>query len=565
MRLVNVPLTFAASNRYVSKQERGAVNIRELHYRGSPYMMTFGQDLSLPQQPVLPRMLCRLPETKAYLLFILNALLERTGKLNGPSLHSHLAALLQSAVDDEMGLQEWLRGRFIARPMRLSKAFETARKQANQWLEKGTWVASWEGAFPPAVGLSECPRILLGQGALPADQTWAAFFNSRKGKLVSPRAEWLKALRTMLSVIASHEVGFAASLGTTTYDLVTVGAGLLGAKLLLLLPHAIEEVDAAKASSPIGLSHSPDVTLTCLTRAADCPKPTRMVCRDRLLAFIADVHCLLELRAGGNLNKLLEKQQQMHPRTQWSLLRERGSVKQVPEPHMLQVTLRKTPDLLKQTSGGTKPLPSKRATARNPFRMLDGQAIQWHAYLYHYTRSCPGPWPGESYRDFLMNLLDNGPFGEHTALAALLHILAEGRIRAGSRIVRGNHRVVSWTSRPPRELSAIRRWNPALIRWTFEPYGLAVKRGLLRKRGAKPAIYAVSTFYEKLGERERFRFQLHDPSRCRWKSEREWRLPDDLPIRELEPEQAFVFAPTLSEAEACLRHAACFLPVVALE
>jgi len=370
----------------------------------------------------------------------------------------------------------------------------------------------------------------------------------------------------MLSVMATHELGFAASFGTTTYDLVTAGAELFGASLLLLVPQALEEMGKLK-DSPLGTPPAPpDVVLTCLTKAVDCPKPTRMVCRDRLLAFLSDIHCLLELRPGGNLQKVLERQQQIQPRSSFrpSFLHEDGKAAGMSGRIVVQVNQETILTLSrKDSSVAQKSLP-ERSEQHHPGRMLDKGAINWREYLYHYTRSCPGPWPGESYRDYLRSLLEDGPLGEHTALAALLRILAEGRIRASSKIVRGDHRVVSWTSRPPRELSALRRWNPALIRWTFEPFGLAVKRSLLRALGAKPAIYAVSSIYQNLPRHERFRFQLHDPTRCRWKNEHEWRLPQDLTVEGLMPDQAFLFMPTFADAAEFAHRTASALPIVVL-
>lgn len=516
------------------------------------------------KHPVLPRILRRLPEAKTHLLFIFNAFMERSGKVSGPSFHSHLAALLQSAVNDEAGLQEWTREKFIGTPMRFGKAFEAARKQACLWIEEGKWVASWEGVFPPPGGLSGCPQVLFGQGRIQGDQGWAAFFNSRKAKLVSPRAEWLQALRTMLSVMASQKLGFASSLGTTTYDLVTAGAELFGTGLLLLVPQALEDTGKTGDSPPGVLAASPNLTLTCLTKAVDCPKPTRMVCRDRLLAFIADVHCLLELRPGGNLQKILERQQQIEPRLRWSFIHEGGKVDMVSGRNVLQNVPQTTLSLSRNDPGATRRALSKSSVLHPPSGMLDTQAIQWQDYLYHYTRSCPGPWPGQTYRDYLKGLLDDEPLGEHTALAALVRILCEGRIRASSKMVRGSRRVVSWTSRPPQELSAIRHWNTALIRWTFEPFGLGVKRSLLKKLGARPVIYAASAVYQKLPWQERFRFQLHDPPHCSWKNEREWRLPHDLTVKGLAPDQAFLFMPTLADAEASLHQTASTLSIVVL-
>ena len=108
----------------------------------------------------------------------------------------------------------------------------------------------------------------------------------------------------------------------------------------------------------------------------------------------------------------------------------------------------------------------------------------------------------------------------------------------------------------------MRRWNPALIRWTFEPYGLAVRRKVLRKLGAKPAVYGASTVYEKLRPEERFRFQLHEPPRCSWKIEREWRQPYDLELTEIGLEDAFAFVPTGCDVQAMEKEIGCPLPLV---
>jgi hypothetical protein len=194
-------------------------------------------------------------------------------------------------------------------------------------------------------------------------------------------------------------------------------------------------------------------------------------------------------------------------------------------------------------------------------RRLD--EIRWERYLYHYTRSCPGPWLGEEDRDYLLSLLDNSPLAGHTALHALIRILKERRVRGSSRLVRGNDAVVSFSSRSPQEIGKMRQWNPALIRWTFEPYGLALSRKLLKNFGARPAVYAKSETYHRLPHAERFRFQRHEPPRCSWKHEREWRLPHDLSLEGISREDYFVFIPTYEDVLELEFHLAA-LPLVAV-
>jgi hypothetical protein len=179
--------------------------------------------------------------------------------------------------------------------------------------------------------------------------------------------------------------------------------------------------------------------------------------------------------------------------------------------------------------------------------------IAWGDYLYHFTRGCPGPWPAQSYGEYLSAFLDGGPFCSHSSLDTLARILSEGILRASSGLVRGKEAVVSWTSRPPLELSSLRFWNPGLIRWTFEPYGVAVKRGILKACGIKPTIYAAGTAHERLKPADRFRFQKHAPPHCSWKHEREWRTKEDFRLNDLGYDDWFVFVPNRSDFEALRR------------
>ena len=524
-------------------------------------------NFAFPQDPVLPRILRRLPATQAHAVFVLNALLERKQKRNGPSFHAHIADLLHHNVHTENDLRAWLRERLAGVSVG-GKSFDMARKQTDLWLREGRWVASWSHdldlAFSPSDGLKGCPKVLFGKGKIEPEQAWAAFFNSRKSKIISPRADWLRVLRALLPPMVAHNLGVAGSLGTITYDLVTTAAEQVGARLLLVLATPLENLAAAKDSPLLDAASFPKLVVSCLTEAVNCPKPTRMVCRDRLLARVSDLHGVLELRRGGNLSRILEEQQKAHARLLWvyrpeaRTLENEGNLKLLQDFSQSAVSFSETDIVAAEKSF------ANREMRHYPLRLLDHEGIKWQDYLYHYTRSDPGPWPGQSYRDYLEGLFNEGPLAEHTALETLVRIMVEGRIRASSRIVRGDQAVISWTSRPPSELGAIRRWNPALIRWTFAPYGLAVRRSVLRKEGAKPAVYGASAVYEKLKPSERYRFQLHEPPRCSWKIEREWRLPYDLELTGIALDDAFGFVPAISDVKAMERELRCALPIVVL-
>jgi hypothetical protein len=163
-----------------------------------------------------------------------------------------------------------------------------------------------------------------------------------------------------------------------------------------------------------------------------------------------------------------------------------------------------------------------------------------------------------------MSLLNADPRSGHTALDTLARILTEGMVRANSRLVRGDRPVICWSARPPRDLAELRRWNPALIRWTMEPYGIAVDRSVLKERGAKPVVYARSACYFRLPPPTRFRFQRHEPPHCNWKREREWRLVEDLMLAGIPSNRMFVFVPDPNDLADIARHLASGPPVVVL-
>ena len=112
----------------------------------------------------------------------------------------------------------------------------------------------------------------------------------------------------------------------------------------------------------------------------------------------------------------------------------------------------------------------------------------------------------------------------------------------------------------------MQKWNRALMRWTVEPYGIAVRRDILRSLGAKPAVYGSEDTYSALSESEKYRFQLSGsgPS-VTWRHEREWRLRGDLALGKLKADEGFVFVQTEEEKAKLCSHINPGLPIVALD
>lgn len=298
-----------------------------------------------------------------------------------------------------------------------------------------------------------------------------------------------------------------------------------------------------------------------------CSKRQAPVCRDRILAALANLHLVLEIRSRGNLLAALEEIQAKSPRPQFIYEPEKTNSSnagnralltnfsehahgfRLPRPRDLPAA-----DPVRSHRPANKNSP--RFSKSGPLSLYHSSQhddIAWSDYLFHYTRECAGPWPGETYHQYLVNLLDGHPLSGHSALETLIRMIQEGLIRASSRMVRGEGAVISWSSHPPHELFVMRKWNRALVRWTVEPYGVAVRRDILRSLGAKPAIYGSEQVYSRLVESERHRFQLSRSDRsASWRHEREWRFRGGLSLGKIKSDQGFVFVQTKEEkAKVC--------------
>jgi hypothetical protein len=591
-----------------------------------------------PGPPVQP-----LSDTAGHGVLRLTALLGALGKWPGPAFHAVLAAWLASGPPDEKLLPEWC-SEHLAEFARLAgikvstgsawraERFEQAGRTADGWWRRGLRVYSWgEAGGPPRCGPEAvCPQVLFGRGDLPSGRPWVALFNSRKPRELSPDDRWLVALRQVLAELARLPVSIDGSCGTLTYDLVATFAQERRLPLVLVscdpLSEGLGAAGCAGKDADLPAGEDRAGRLSCAVQPFACPKATRSLCRDRLLAHLADLHVLLEIRHRGNLLQVLRDQQRYRPKRQWvleavksfaacrgneALLREfpqwsrvisigedpiadsKPGHAQGPPPGGIQGAVQAWADLGKHLPtvlntvdlrrGDTVtwrrgdresaaapclnpkstalPIPLKGGVKSTGAALLKGEAkdLARDRYLYHYTRPCPGPWPGQSYHDYLDSLLEGEKSCGHNAPDTLERILREGRIRGGHRLVRGVDAVVSWTSRPPLDLTEMRRWNRGLMRWTFEPYGIAVNRRELRRLGAKPAVYGPAQLYQELPPEERYRFQLQGSTGMSWKLEREWRLLGDLTLHARM--DVFVFVPTASDAEELERRGQTIFPV----
>ncbi len=178
-------------------------------------------------------------------------------------------------------------------------------------------------------------------------------------------------------------------------------------------------------------------------------------------------------------------------------------------------------------------------------------------WLIHYTRSCPGPWPGQTVAEYCQSLIDGHPGACHTAFNTLIRILEERVIRASARLTRGSCCVVSFTPCLPTQIDTLIKWRKGLGRWSFEPYGIAFPQRSLADFGTRPVIYGTKEDFEALHTDLKYLFQVRRSSSDTWTIEREWRISGDLLLTDAVFEEMVVIIPTQAEARAIVKEFGC--------
>jgi hypothetical protein len=368
----------------------------------------------------------RMPEPRAGTVFLFAALMRRAEKISGLTFHDLIHRWLASGAETPSEQGDWLRENGAGfRPS--GRQVDAARREADRWLTSGAWCAEWPPPGSRPAGGVPCPRVIFGLGSYEVDTSWIGFFNSRTPRLRVAGEEWLDGLRSLLPRVAASRLGLASSVGTLTYDLVTVYGQRADLPLLLWLPAPLEILLEGGAHAPFVHPFNASGQLTCLTGAAGCTTATRAVCRDRMLAELADLHCLLTIRKGGNMEALLRAWQTGGPRPRWVMGRRPVLDESQPSASSLDsgverglaghATVFVGPEPQKQDESG----PSSAQTGRMNIKSV--HEVDWSQVLCHYTRSCAGPWPGQSYEDYLSELLDDAPHSRHGPFDTVIRIL----------------------------------------------------------------------------------------------------------------------------------------------
>lgn len=339
---------------------------------------------------------------------------------------------------------------------------------------------------------------------------------------------WIQATRGAVEVLAAEDATFICGTTPLSWDIGAYLAGRSGGRAILLVPGAAGREGYARYERLLewlDLTHSRTSPLFFPVEAGVRGKQRWQV-RDCAALAAAETVCPVSIRPGGRLDALIGGL------SAGAAIDRRFAVAWQP--------------------GGSHPRYNLAELRLAPFPGGD--------WIVHWTRASQGPWPGERSCDFFRDMLAFPGRYVRNAAATLIRMLRENLIRGSAFRLRGGGTAVSFTALQMSAAVSLMRWRRRFVRYTFEPYGIAIRRDRAIEHGARPVLYAETV--ESAGEDRMF--VQTTGNRGDWAREQEWRAPGDFPLGGFDPDDCRVLVPDADTAERFRAETPSLWPVHAL-
>ena len=342
----------------------------------------------------------------------------------------------------------------------------------------------------------------------------SVILNSRQSKTPVGNDSWVQ--KTLQSVRSAVERDYAiiSSIGMNTWELSLWATNEYGGKGVVFLPVEKKEVEAVSVEKLIN-----DFELVPENFAFLLIKPeieTRSSkgwwdSRDKIVFDIADMVMPVSVREKGR----------------WSQFLESADLKNIDNSFRIRYSQKS------KGRGLEIKIPNEITHVEN-----------WD-YLTHWTRRFHEPWSGEKSSDFYRAIVSSGFEYPRTASATLKRIISEKLLRGAGTKIRKGIPVVAFTSLAPSDAVNLMRWRSRYVRYTFEPYGVAIKREAAISLGARQVEY-ISNRMKIHGEDSAF---IQGYSKGDWPREAEWRFVGDLDLKRLDESDMKILIPHSDELD----------------
>ena len=304
--------------------------------------------------------------------------------------------------------------------------------------------------------------LTYGNSSLLNTET-GVILNSRHGKFPKGSDAWVRNTISAVKSAVSGGKTIVASVGMNTWEIVLWACGEYGGNAIIILPISRQNEIVNNAEyfmQDYGLKF--DSCAFCFVKPACASRGKKAWrdARDKLAVDLGYEIMPVSIRKDSRRSKVLEN----------SIMNGKTVNRE------FQIKYNHNPE-----------------KTRMVFEMSqNGISYNWD-YITHWTRRFCGPWSSEKPADYykaITNSYDKYPRG---ADATLNRILSEKLLRGSSvRIKNGKH-AVGFTDLPPHEAVKLMKWRKRYCRYTFEPYGIAIRKEAAIDAGIKPVTYIDKT------------------------------------------------------------------------
>jgi hypothetical protein len=296
---------------------------------------------------------------------------------------------------------------------------------------------------------------------LPLELPKLVVLNSAQSKYPLGGDEWILGTREALESYVGERQALVCSLGLNTWEFTTWSGGTNGYPLIItvLWDGTLSPLEVFQATTK-DLSLSEDSTTMVLLPTRSNQIKESGPYRDQLVASMANLVVPISIRTGGRMEALLAgiSMDKIDPRftREWKRTFESNHY------HFDMETLKKD---------------------------VDPRFTGW---LVHWTRACPGPWPGETRAEYFKSVIENREEYAHSARRTLLRIASEKRIRSSPWRIRGKESVVCLSGLPPSQATHLMRWRSRYVRYAIEPFGIGISGKTASRIEIEPVQYLES-------------------------------------------------------------------------
>ncbi|UCE24282.1 MAG: hypothetical protein JSU74_13490 [Candidatus Zixiibacteriota bacterium] len=352
----------------------------------------------------------------------------------------------------------------------------------------------------------------------------SAVLLSRQALHPSRRHPWVAKSIDAVKYLKQHNHRLCSSTNVQTWEMLTALGSLYGLELEIHLPcHDEQQFQALSSDAVEQFDLNPRETQF-VPVLADPAKTTRKdlwLGRDKSIIERADIILPVSVRAGGKME---------------SMIKEAGNNgKTVCRDFAAPYRYRKSP--LSYRITGRKLNPQLRELGRT--------------YLIHWTRTFNSAWPTEKLLDFYRAIVESDTY-PRTACGSLRNIVSMQLIKATSKHMPENTPTVSFSNRPPAEMTSLIAWRSRYRMMSFEPYGIGIEKGLARQMNIMPVVYydKAQPSVSKCNVRTPGWLTQSRGEKTDWSLEDEYRHLGDLNLSSISKDRLILICRTSPEAEA---------------